>query len=67
LDNALKLRLASSHAVLEVIDLKRAQTGNQNIGWAIEKRILDRELQDLEAAVVAGEAPTPAAVPQFGD
>lgn len=53
--------------MLEVIDLKRAQTGNQNIGWAIEKRILDRELQDLEAAVVAGEAPTPAAVPQFGD
>jgi len=35
--------------MLKLIDLRRAQTGDQGIGSAIEKRVLDRELQDLEA------------------
>jgi hypothetical protein len=48
-DQALKFRLACSCATLKLISLRRAKTGDQGIGWAVEKRILDRELQDLEA------------------
>jgi hypothetical protein len=59
LDQALKLRLARSYAVLELVDLRRALTGNQGIGWAIEKRILDHELQDLEAVAVDGATAVP--------
>jgi hypothetical protein len=59
LDQALKLRLARSYAVLELIDSRRAQTGNQGIGWAIETRILDHELQCLEAAERVGEPAVP--------
>jgi hypothetical protein len=48
-DQAFKLRLARSYAILTLIDLRRAQTGDQGLGSAIEKRVLDRELQDFEA------------------
>jgi hypothetical protein len=50
---ALKMRMAQSCAMLELIDLRRARTGNEDLGAAIEKRILDRELADLERAAEA--------------
>jgi len=57
-DQALKLRLTRSYEILELIDLRRAQTGDQGIGWGIEKRVLDQELQDIEAGIDAPVAPT---------
>jgi hypothetical protein len=35
-DQALKLRLARSYAILKLIELRRAQTGDQGIGSCIE-------------------------------
>jgi hypothetical protein len=65
LDQALNLRLARSYALLKLIDLRRAQTGDPGIGWAIQKRILDQELQDLEAAAVAGAPDGPTRAHHF--
>jgi hypothetical protein len=48
MDGALKSRLAECCRVLELIDQKRAAAGDATIGLAVEKRILDRELRELE-------------------
>jgi hypothetical protein len=65
LNQFLKLRLADSYALLKLIDLRRAQAGDQGIGWGIEKLILDRELRDLEAAVVADTHAGPSRTPRL--
>jgi hypothetical protein len=36
--------------VLELIEIRREQAGDDRIGAAVERRILDRELEDLEHA-----------------
>ena len=63
MDQTLKLRLARSYAILKLIDLRRAQTGDQGIGSAIEKLVLDQELQDLK--VGAGRPAGPAGAQHF--
>jgi len=45
--DSLKSRLANCNRVLEVIDRRRAATGDPNIGSAVEKFILDREMREL--------------------
>ena len=45
----LKTRLARGRAILELLDMLRHSTGDPNRGWAIEKRLIDRELRELEA------------------
>ena len=56
MDQALKLRLTRSYEILELIDLRRARR-RPGIGWGIEKRVLDQELQDIEAGIDAPVAP----------
>ncbi len=43
-----KERLESGFKVLETLLLYRVLTGSPNLGWGIERSIVDRELQDLE-------------------
>ena len=50
MDQAVKYRLAQACAILQLLDLRRSQTGLPDLGRALEKQILDRELQDLEKA-----------------
>lgn len=55
-------RLESGVRILEAIDRRRA-AGFPGAGWAIERRIVDRELRDLEREWRAHPpAPTPAAM-----
>ena len=49
--NRLRNRLVAVNAVLEEINRRRVKTGNPDVGWAIEKRILDAEILDLERAI----------------
>jgi len=49
-------RLTRHEAVLVLIDRRRKETGNPNLGWALEKKVLEIEMADLEAAVVAQES-----------
>jgi hypothetical protein len=44
----LRVRLEQREAVLRILDRRRAQTGDPNLGWGMEKKILDLELADLE-------------------
>ncbi len=44
----LRARLAAECGVLELIDRRRAETGDNRVGSAVERRILDRELRELE-------------------
>jgi len=46
----LRTRLECREAVLRLLDRRRSETGDPNIGSAVEKRILDLELSDLERA-----------------
>jgi hypothetical protein len=62
LKNIVQRRLTRSYAILQLIDLRRAQTGDRSLGSAIEKRIVERELkelQDQEAATGADGFPSP--------
>jgi hypothetical protein len=47
----LKTRLVLREAVLQLLDRRRAESGDPTIGVAMEKRILDLELADLEMAM----------------
>jgi hypothetical protein len=53
--DSLGSRLAYCYAVLRLIDRRRAESGNDGIGAAVERRILDRELRELENLVAAQE------------
>lgn len=60
--NRLRNRLVAVNAVLEEIDRRREKTGKRDVGWAIEKRVLDAEMLDLERAIAkenAEQAATP--------
>ncbi len=35
---------------------RRKETGNPNLGWALEKKVLEIEMADLESAIVAQES-----------
>ena len=48
MNRPLRMRLARGNAVLQLIDLRRAQTGDPTLGTSIEKQIVDRELVELE-------------------
>jgi hypothetical protein len=52
----LRTRLTRHEAVLVLIDRRRTETGNPNLGWALEKKVLEIEIADLEAAIVAQES-----------
>lgn len=55
--DCLESRLAYCCTVLSLIDRRRAETGDEGIGAAVERRILDREIKELEdLAVVEGMA-----------
>jgi hypothetical protein len=51
--DSLASRLAYCCTVLRLIDCRRAESGNDGIGAAIERRILDRELRELEHLAAA--------------
>ena len=56
--DSLGSRLSSCFVVLGLIDRRRAETGDDGIGSAIEQRILDRELRELEHLAAAEEMAT---------
>ena len=49
----LRKRLASVNAILDLLDLRRAQTGDPDVGAGMEKRVLDAEIADLERTMTA--------------
>jgi hypothetical protein len=51
--DSLGSRLAYCYTVLRLIDRRRAECGNDGIGAAVERRILDRELRELEHLAAA--------------
>lgn len=53
--DSLGSRLAYGYTVLRLIDHRRAERGDDGIGAAVERRILDRELQELEHLAAAEE------------
>jgi hypothetical protein len=52
----IRSRLIMREAILAMIDRRRADTGDPNVGMAAEKQVLDLELRDLERAVAAQES-----------
>jgi len=61
----LRNRLTAVNAVLQEIDRRRIQTRNPDVGWAIEKRVLDAEMLDLERAIAAQESDEHSAAPNI--
>lgn len=51
----LRKRLVSVNAIFEMLTLRRAQSGDPQLGAGMEKRILEAELVDLEKATAAQE------------
>jgi len=51
----LQKRLVSVNAIFEMLTLRRAQSGDPQLGVGMEKRILEAELLDLEKATAAQE------------
>ncbi len=47
----LTVRLEQREAVLRLLDRRRGQTGDPNLGSGMEKKILDLELADLETTM----------------
>src|SRR6266849_3683085 len=47
----LRVRLQQREAVLRLLDRRRGQTGDPNLGSGMEKKILDLELADLETTM----------------
>jgi hypothetical protein len=56
MSDRLRTRLTRHEAVLVLIERRRTETGNPNLGWALEKKVLEIEIADLEAAIVAQES-----------
>ena len=52
----LRARLIAINAILLEVDRRRAESGNPDVGWAIERQILDSEMADLEIATALQEA-----------
>jgi hypothetical protein len=45
-------RLKLGEAVLALIEQKRAETGDESLGAAIERVVLDMQVQELEADIL---------------
>ena len=45
-------RLRLCEAILSLIELKRAQTGDESLGAAIERAVLDAQFAELEAEIL---------------
>ena len=56
MSDRLRTRLLRHEAVLLLIDRRRQETDNPHLGWALEKKVLDIEMADLEAAIAAQES-----------
>lgn len=55
----LKVRLARGYAILMLIDGRRRRSGSPGLGSAIERRVIDRELCELEMlAGASGASPS---------
>jgi hypothetical protein len=52
----LRTRLEQREAVLRLLDRRRAETGDPNLGRSMETKILDLELADLADAVALEES-----------
>ena len=52
-DRRIKNRLEFAALILALIDQRRAETGCATIGSAIERRILERELSELDQSTVS--------------
>ncbi len=52
-----KDRLELSEAVLALIEEKRAQTGDERLGWAIERAALEGELHEVELEILDNPGP----------
>ena len=52
----LRVRLKQREAVLRLLDRRRAETGDPNLGSGMEKKILDLELADLETIMAIQES-----------
>ncbi len=60
----LKSRLEAGAAALFAADVRRKQTQDPNLGYAIERYIVDRELRELEREAAENPVPgVPVAVP----
>lgn len=44
-------RMELCEAILALIEQKRAQTGDESLGYAIERVILDTQFQEIEAEI----------------
>lgn len=60
----LRVRLEQREAVLRLLDRRRVETGDPNLGCGMEKKILDLELADLEVAVLAEASEQEALTPK---
>jgi len=60
----LRVRLEQREAVLRLLDRRRAETGDPNLGRGMETKILDLEMTDLVSAVAAEENAERALVPR---
>lgn len=60
----LRARLEQREAVLRLLDRRRAETGDPNLGRSMETKILDLELADLAGAVAAEENAVRTLVPK---
>ena len=54
--HSLRTRLEQREAVLRLLDRRRVETGDPNLGRGMENKILDLELADLVSAVAAEES-----------
>lgn len=45
-------RMELCEAILALIEKKRAQTGDETLGLAVERVILDTQFQDIEAEIL---------------
>jgi hypothetical protein len=45
-------RMALCEAVLALIEQRRAATGDENLGSAIERAVLDEQFQELEGEIL---------------
>lgn len=61
----LRVRLEQREAVLRLLDRRRAETGDPNLGRGMEAKILNLELADLLSAVAAEESAERAMVPKI--
>jgi len=60
----LRVRLEQREAVLRLLDRRRAETGDPNLGRGMEAKILDLEIADLVSAMAAEESVEGALVPE---